>query len=230
MPRTSAIALWHSSGLSTVLWDSARNGRAETDEISVGIDVLTFALPVVLIAWPFDNRSSLAPCLSESISIFDVDIQHTGHVSFRIVSGPCRTLVLGEVHCQVSEVGKCVRLVVVVDSESKASVVLHGPPEVSDAEYWFMTDNLNRTTRPFDLQSALAVHPIDAVITDPKIGVGPQPDKASGERLLAAGTGIDRRHLIHPEHPSFVDHPYCPVGAYDASPKTCRSGWGDLKR
>jgi len=66
--------------------------------------------------------------------------------------------------------------------------VLHGSGDVDHTEDRVVGDNPDRTERSLGLEMALAVHPINAVVTDSNVRVGPQSDEASGELLFTVGT------------------------------------------
>jgi hypothetical protein len=118
------------------------------------------------------------------VGIVDVDAQHAGHVMLGII-------VVREVHGQIPEVGKGVGLVVVLGPEAEPLVVLDCSCNIDDAEDGFVADDANWTTRPLDLEIALAVHPIDAVVTNPNVGFGPETPRSPKSWRMGFGIAAD---------------------------------------
>jgi hypothetical protein len=105
----------------------------------------------------------------------------------RFIPRPHR-VVLSKVDVEVPELGKGVALVVVLGPEAKSLVVVHRSRDVGNPKDRFVADNGDRTAGSFQLEGALAVHPVNALVADPDVGWRPQSDKAAGERLLTVGT------------------------------------------
>jgi hypothetical protein len=149
--------------------------------------MLALTLAVVLIPGSVNSHSRRSPVGGQSIGILDVDVEHAGHVVLRFIPRP-RRVILCKVHRQVPEMGKGISLVVELGPEAKSLVVLHRTRNIDDPKDRFVANDLNRTTQPFDLKSALAVHPVDAVVTDSDIRGRPQSDEAASERFFTVRT------------------------------------------
>jgi hypothetical protein len=101
--------------------------------------VLALTLAVVFVAGPINSRSGGSPVGSESVRILDVYVQDAGHVLLRM-------LVVGEVHGEVAEVSKCVRLIVMLGPEPQSLVVLDRSRNIDHPEDRLVADEPNRTT------------------------------------------------------------------------------------
>jgi hypothetical protein len=86
-----------------------------------------------------------------------------------------------------SEVRERLGLVVVVGAEPETLVVINGSAEVEDTEQRFVPAQADLSAVRGHLLGALGIHPIEAVVADDEVLVGPQADKAF--RVLTARTG-----------------------------------------
>jgi hypothetical protein len=105
----------------------------------------------------------------------------------RFIPRPHR-VALSKVDSEVPELGKGVALVVVLGPEAKSPVVDHRSRNIENSKDRFVADDRDRTAGSFELEGALAVHPVNALVADSDVGGWPQSDKGAGERLLTVGT------------------------------------------